>query len=662
MLNSKGMKIMNLKRIIIFASLAVASACSNLDIPPMNIVNEEDIFGSESGIISYVSRMYSTLPMEDFRYAFNNTDLFHKDDVHYLQQDCLTGDAIGRDTGGALQESAGYWDNAYKWIREANLFMETLPKYSSKYLQADVDTWNGEAYFCRAFIYYSLVKRYGGVPVVDKVIDYPATVSFEETKLFRDSEEAVWDFIASDLDKAYELLPNTNQKGRADKSAAAALKSRVMLHAGSIAKYNEVEENYNGVRICGIPATRAKDYFKAAYEASKLVDSGKYGLYMGKWAEGNKQAQYENYCTIFTEDTKETIFGRWYSNPNSVHNYDNSAQPMQTSTGGNNSELNPTLDFVEMFDGIEKDAKGHIANFDENGHYRLFDSPYDFFANCEPRLRAAVILPHDTFKNQVIDLRRGIWTGPSAATIDPLLDPNYVGNYNSVYNDATPLKLSNGSGFNNTEANMIVRKDGTKMTRAGASGVFSEWDFGGISGFYVRKYLNPVPNTDNSGNSSTQTWIEIRYAEVLLNRAEAAYELVLAGESVAQSGENYKTEAFKCINEIRRRAGADLLASEDDLTLDAVRKEVRKELAFEHKNWWNLKRWRIIDEEQTNRRWRTLAYFYSVEDDKYFLDQKYHEPRGGNLYIYTFDTRYYYQPIPGTEITRNTNCKQNPGF
>lgn len=653
---------MNIKKILMLMSSVAVVACSDLDIPPMNIVGEQDIFGNEAGVTSYIARMYSTVPMEDFRYAFHNGDLFHKSDTRYQQQDCLTGEAIGRDTKGAQQENAGYWDNAYKWIREANSFIETLPKYASNYLPSQVDNWTGEAYFCRAFIYYSLVKRYGGVPIIDKVVDYPATVSFEDTKVFRDSEEAVWDFIASDLDKAYELLPDSNEKGRADKSAAAALKSRAMLHAGSIAKYNEVDEEYNGVRICGVPSSRAKDYFKAAYEATKLVDTGKYGLYLGEWKEGDKQAQYQNYCSIFTKDTKEIIFGRWYKSPDSVHNFDDSAQPMQTSTGGNNSELNPTLDFVEMFDGFPKDGNGHIANFDENGHYKLFTTPYEFFKDCEPRLRATVILPHDTFKNQVIDLRRGIWTGPSAATIEPLLDPNNVGNYNAVYNDNTPLKLSNGSGFNNTDANKITIKNGTKMTRSGASGVFSEWDFGGISGFYLRKYLNPVAGTNNNGNQSTQTWIEIRYAEVLLNRAEAAYELVLAGEASASSGESYKEEAFKCINEIRNRAGADLLASANDLNIDVIRKEIRKELSFEHKTWWNLKRWRIIDDEQNNRRWRTLASFYSVEDDKYFLDQKYHEPRAGLSYIYTFDTRYYYQPIPGAEITRNPNCKQNPGF
>lgn len=632
-------------------------SCSNLDIPPMNIVGEAQIFESEQGVMSYVSRMYSTLPMEDFRYAYNNGDLFHKDDGHYVQPSCLTGEAIGRDTAGPEQENAGYWDNAYKWIREANMLIETLPEYESKHLESNINIWTGEAYFCRAYIYFSLVKRYGGVPIVDYVIDYPASVDYEGTMLSRNSEEDVWDFIAADLDKAYELLPASNQKGRADKSAAAALKSRVMLYAGSIAKYNDITMEHNGAQVCGVPAARAKEYFKAAYDASLLVDSGKYGLYMEQWKEGDKVAQANNYGAIFLNDTKETIFGRWYEMPNSVHSFDDSAQPMQTSTGNNNSEICPTLDFVEMFDGFPKDENGHIANFDENGNYKLFDSPLDFFANCEPRLKATVILPFDIFKDVVIELRRGIWTGPSAATIEPLLDPNYVGNYNSVYNDNTHLKLSNGSAFNNTDANFITCKDGSKMKRSGESGPFSEWDFGNISGFYLRKYLNPDPKSNNTGNQSSQTWIEIRYAEVLLNRAEAAMELIAAGE-----GGNYLTEAYMCVNDIRKRAGAELLESTSDLTIDVVRKERRKELSFENKTYWDLKRWRIIDDEQNNRRYRTLAPFYSVEDNKYFLDQKYHEPRAGRNYIYTYDTKYYYQPIPSSEITRNTNMKQNPGF
>ncbi len=655
---------MKSKIFILLFCLGAFFSCTDLDIPPKNIIGDPEIFGTPEGTMSYVARMYSTLPMEDFRYYYAASGLFNNGDTKYKQQSCLTGEALGRDTKGAETENVSYWNGAYQAIRDVNVFMETLPKYETAHSAANFKTYMAEAHFIRAFIYYSLVKRYGGVPKVDHVIDYPATVDVEGTKLSRNSEEEIWDFIATDLDDAIANLPATNQKGRANKYVAAAFKSRVMLHAGSIAKYNTINEVFNNVRICGIPASRANDYFKAAYDASKILnETSSYGLYKDEWVANDKAAQALNFTNIFLKDTKENIFVRYYKDPVSMHNFDDSAQPMQTSSGGNNSEICPTLDFVEMFDGLTKDANGRLQNLDANGKYKLYSSPLDAFANCEPRLRGTVILPMDLFKGKVIDLRRGIWTGPIGDGISPLMPEGSVVNYTSVYAESSYLKMSNNFAFNNQTSNYITLNNGSKMKRSGESGIVSGWDFGNISGFYLRKYMNPNQLDDN-GNKSTQSWIEIRYAEVLLNRAEAAYELYQAGITAAQTGENYRDEAFRCINLIRDRAGATLLSSASELNnINIVRTERRKELAFEHKTYWDLKRWRVIYDEQNNRRYRVLYAFYSTAADKYFLDSRYMESKGaGADYIFSFDTKTYYQQIPTSEITKNPNCKQNPGY
>lgn len=293
---------MKIKKYIFAFALCMGSltSCVDLDIPPMNIVGDNDIFGSTAGVTSYMARLYSTLPVEDFRYSHVN--MFFSGGSNFAQPSCLTGEAISRDTKGAEVETANYWDAAYALIRETNYFIETLPKYADSHSATEIESLLGEAYFIRAYTYFALVKRYGGVPIVNTVIDYPATVSIPETQLFRDSEEAVWDFISSDLDYAIAHLSAKNQKGRANKYAAAAFKSRTMLYAGSIAKYNDVNEVYNDARICGIPANRAADYFKQAYEASKIVDEGGYALYKGDWATNNKDAQYTNFVNIFLKD------------------------------------------------------------------------------------------------------------------------------------------------------------------------------------------------------------------------------------------------------------------------------------------------------------------------------------------------------------------------
>lgn len=644
----------------------VSVSCTDMDIPPKNIVGDGDIFGSEAGVMSHIARMYSTLPIEDYKYNIDNCGFFAGGTV-YMQQSCRIGEAIGRDTRAGV-EGGNWWDAPYSYIRDVNTFLEKLPEYAGNHQNSDVEHWLGEAYFIRAYIYFSLVKRYGGVPIVDKVIDYPASVSFENTMLFRDSEEDVWDFISDDLDRAYEMLPDANQKGRVTKSAAAAMKSRAMLYAGSIAKYNngnggDASLNYigplSGKQVMGIPAARAKDYFKQAYDASLLV-SNAYGL--KESSSSDRQAMVDNFAEIFLKDSKEVIFARYYDMENAYHQFENTAAPFQVRGGNNDSEVCPTLDLVEMYEFPNKDENGKFRNRDANG-YLLFDSPKDAFAGCEPRLEATVILPMATFRGQEIDLRRGIWKGKSAATISPLMSD--AENYSSDYPGTDPntvanfVQTSSISGGNYT----IDIGGGKTMLVGGKSGLAAAWDFGNISGFYLRKLLNPETVTSAK---STIPWVELRYAEVLLNRAEAAWELASFGESADDGGKNYLESATECVNMIRKRAGATLLSSTfaaKEADRDVIRAERRKELAFENKTYWDLNRWRVRYKEQNQTKYRTIAPIYSIVDGKYFIDIKYQESRGqGSAYVHTYNVRDYYKQIPMTEITRNRNCDQNDGY
>lgn len=174
---------MKIKKYIFAFALCMGSltSCVDLDIPPMNIVGDNDIFGSTAGVTSYMARLYSTLPVEDFRYSHVN--MFFSGGSNFAQPSCLTGEAISRDTKGAEVETANYWDAAYALIRETNYFIETLPKYADSHSATEIESLLGEAYFIRAYTYFALVKRYGGVPIVNTVIDYPATVSIPETQL-----------------------------------------------------------------------------------------------------------------------------------------------------------------------------------------------------------------------------------------------------------------------------------------------------------------------------------------------------------------------------------------------------------------------------------------------------------------------------------------------
>jgi hypothetical protein len=636
------------KYILLTVFMIWATGCKKLDISPQNIVQDPDLFTTSGGIDSYMARIYSELPIEDFRYSPTRGLNFFWIISPFS---CISGEGLSRDQTSATQETFGYWSDAYHLIRECNYLMETLPTYKGNFSETQVNNWLGEARFIRGATYFALVKRYGGVPIVDKVLTKPGesisqlTETIEELKIPRSAEAAVYDFVGTDLDFAYTNLPESNTSGRASKYAAAAFKSRAMLYAGTIAKYNQVNLTAGGAQVCGIPAGKAAAYFKASYDAAKLLD-GKYSLYKKNWAAGDKDAQYQNYVNLFFDEaSNENVFVKEYHYPESVHGYDSYNVPRQLMGGnGYSSEINPTLNLVEMYDGLPKNADGTLQTVDASGNYILYNNTMDVFANAEPRLRATVILPGDQFKNQSIEIRRGIYTGNVAGGISRLLPAGSTSNYpaaNLVTSSnaaQTPYKLPNG----------------TLMNPAGLSGIFTGDQTCAISGFSVRKWLVPdKPTSEVLENHSDQTWIEMRYAEVLLNMAEAAFEL----NSLGQSG-TYLQDAFTAVNQVRDRAGATLLTGQGELTVDVIRKERRKELAFENKTWWDLRRWRILDKEQNNTLYRVLMPFYSSVAGKYFFDARFDERNAR----YTFDPRWYYEQIPQGAIAKSTNIVQNPGY
>ncbi|WP_022823645.1 RagB/SusD family nutrient uptake outer membrane protein [Hymenobacter norwichensis] len=117
------------------------------------------------------------------------------------------------------------------------------------------------------------------------------------------------------------------------------------------------------------------------------------------------------------------------------------------------------------------------------------------------------------------------------------------------------------------------------------------------SGFYLRKAINPTVPA-NTANLVGTDWIEIRYAEVLLNLAEAA------------CGVNNLTEAYAQLRAIRARAGIEAGGGDYGLQtgmnraqmFEAILYERQIELAFEGKRFWDLRRWRKMESLNGKRR------------------------------------------------------------
>lgn len=681
------MKIRYILLILISLSISFASCKKYLDVPPKNVVQDADLFSSSKGMMVYLSRIYSQMPFEDFKYSPGG-GFFHD---WLVCPGVNEGSSIGRDRSFAMtgegQGNWNFWAGGFSLLRDINRLIETLPAYKSNYQIADYNHLLGEGYFARGYLYYAFAKRYGGVPIVTSVLKYPEQ-SAQELEVPRASEEATWNQALADMDSASTLLSETSpQRGMVNKFVALAFKSEAALYAGCIAKYNTLTGfgQKTKVRVIGFdPATKmaaSAKYFTMAYNAAMaVIKSNKYNLYRKKWAAGDKDAQKQNMIDMFFDaSSPENIFVKDYKYPDLAHGFDAYNIPRQLAGGNGYSSGNcPTLEYVSMFDGFQKNADGSIKTFDDNGKYILYDNITDLFKNAEPRLKAFVILPGETFKGQAIDIRAGIYSGNASGGIPPLRTIN--GNVN--YSLSGPVKYTETDAYRGVGAftskvlflssqqgdGVINLPGGSSITAAGSSGPFTNDAVCAMTGFFVRKYQNEnMPQNLVLEARSEQSFILMRFAEVVLNLAEAAKEMELAGQA-SPDGQNLIGVAYEAIRTIRERAGADAMASPGDMVgengLAIIRKERRKELAFEHKILWDIRRWRTqvadringaTQEDGTN--YSGLYPFYAAAANKFFFDP------GPEIFRIRFRMTYpeYYFLIPGDQVAKSPVIDQQPG-
>jgi hypothetical protein len=167
------------------------------------------------------------------------------------------------------------------------------------------------------------------------------------------------------------------------------------------------------------------------------------------------------------------------------------------------------------------------------------------------------------------------------------------------------------------------------------------------TGYYMRKYIDVnlgVPDYGNYPATSTAPWVRMRYAEILLNDAEACIEL------------GQDAEARTYINMVRARAGMPPVTESGAALRDRYRNERRVELAFEEQRFWDIRRWMIGPQ---------TAPAYGV-DIKYPLNGSFNNPTY-SVKVITDENRVwknkvYFLPISRNELNKNTKLFQNPGY
>lgn len=593
--------------------LPVLASCTGiLDTSPRNVLTDASIWDSNDGITAYIAKMYDQLQTEDLNYTAGGDVAFPS---------VLTDEAIKSYTWGIGNEPIipdnrfGWWSDTqgYPQIRTVNSFIRKIETAGvSDELKA---LYKAEARFIRAFHYFALVKRYGGVPLITVAQEYTGG-NIEELKVPRDKEQVIYDFIYTELQDLVDTdaLPETrsgNDLFRATKYAALALQSRAMLYAASIAKYSNI--TLPGGEV-GISSTLADDYWEKARDAAfAIIDSGKFSLYGANTVQDQKA---ENFQNMFLDKTMHTeaIFTKAFSYPDKAHSFDfyNAAQSFKVDYG---CATNPTVEMVESFDYVDG-SSGELKVKDEFDEPIKYADPYDLFKDKDPRLLASVLLPGMPWQDGKLEIRRGIILPDNSRRTAPNATDSYGTGENSI-----PI--------------------------AGKDGPIDVGDFT-KSGFYIKKFMNPTDRVDY--NRSDTYWMVFRYGEVLLNYAEAAMEL----------GESSTGDALTYINMLRTRAGVQVYT---DVDLAKVRKERKVELAFENHRWWDMVRWRIADTEMNNREFKALHPYLVWEEGKSPSEMSYifeivdspKEPR-------TFLPKLYYHNVPAAQMATNNKLIPNPGY
>lgn len=518
-----------------------------LDRAPLDKISEDNVWKDEVLMKAYVTNLYSRLPL----FAFDRGRWSTWTD----EATGSTGNASNITQGTVSKGSEGnpYWE--YGYVRDINVFLEKVasapvPEESKKQME-------GEVRFIRALVYFEMMKRYGGVPLVDAVIDPFAEIDKKYTT--RATEEAIANFIDSDLTTAIGLLSDDPApKGRINKWTALALQARAMLWVASIAKFGSVQLD----GLVGIPANKADSYYqKAIAAADAVIGSGNYSLY-------NEVAdKAENYRMIFVdEENDEVIFEKPFDGVNIVHSWDAWEGPNQWAVRGGTDD--PTLDFILRYENADGSTDQPLF-----GTNYLYDDGAAPFAKKDPRLFATVFFQGDPWQSGTVQTYEGI--DPSA-TPDP---GAVIRNPNAAYQNVPAVGLDSRS----------LTKD----------------DFSTNSGFHIKKYLDDSESKIPE-NQSNKNWIEFRLAEMYLITAEAQFEL------------GNLPEAVTALNKTRERAGISLL-DEATITRDKVRTERTSELAFEGGfRYWDLRRWRTA-ENVLNKRLQGLQIIFHYESGKYYF-------------------------------------------
>ncbi|WP_198315682.1 RagB/SusD family nutrient uptake outer membrane protein [Chitinophaga tropicalis] len=586
--------------LIVLAVSTLATGCRKdfLDREKLSVLNEEAIFSDSVYAIQYVNTRYSNLTYswDPNRFGSGGLECAIDEAESALAPTGLQNII----SGGALNPSntdKNIWSTTYAQVRAINIFLRNRPV-----IPLSVENkmrCEGQLRFLRAWYYFTMLKHFGGFPIVGDTV-------FNETDKIdvpRSSYEECVNYIAAECDKAAGMLPlsypNTTfpgeEYGRVTKGAALALKARALLYAASPLTNTQRADDPDHLVSYG---NTDPDRWRIAAEANKaVIDMNAYSLY-----RGSTPFFYNLFLVYQPNDAlPEQIFA--YQTPSSERNSMLRETIMNPPSRGTRYigtvSVFPLQELVDAF-GMKN---GLPITDPASGYSGIGD---DMYKNRDPRFYYTV-----TFNGALRAF--------------------------SGFSGDQPVRTYTG----------VIPAGNANETSANLDGIYK--NNATRTGYYCYKMLS---NTVIGGGSLLmRPGILIRYAEILLNAAEAYNEAYGPSEQI-----------IGWLKDIRNRAGIEpgvdnmygIRAGMNKEEMRAfIQAERRVELAFEEHRFWDVRRWKIASEtenrdmhgmEITRAANGVFSYRLIVVRSHVFRDEM------------------YFFPVPQTELTKSPSLKQNPGY
>ena len=377
------MRINNIKTFAVCAFVPfLLSGCSNFLDTKIDVYLTPEALETNSGTLwSFGNAMYSPLQTESgFTILDGNFFAAASDEAQRTQ---ASGNAYTFNRGiispdNVTSASNNIYQQCYEGIRAANFFLD-YAKDGEQFLALNRDTvrdfinyakdirnlnwYRAEAHICRAYYYMELIKRFGGVPIVESTFTQDADPGQVPCSSYDDVVEYIVKEIDANLDSlqtSWRTNPDnvSSQDGRFEKKSALAIKARVLLYAAS---------------PLNNPTNDVSKWIRAAQAAQDVINLMNYSMPANR-----------NYSSYFQGNTATTNAESIFLVRTGSNNY------LQTNnypiaTPGGNSGVTPTENLVSAYEYIGT------------------PNPLSPYANRDPRLAATVATNGSTWNGRVID-------------------------------------------------------------------------------------------------------------------------------------------------------------------------------------------------------------------------------------------------------------------